>query len=217
MKFDHYVIGEINMEGAKELCSQFLSRETKKNVSIFLSSSGGDVDGALSMGSALQSIQRQGFLVHIHVGAVAHSAAVLLLQFANHRTMEAYATLRIHPMYMTYEETTMTVSDLNGEHASLAHAHYTYYDVLQRRSGRDIESLFAQQSHLAQDILLHPHHCLEWNLIDEILEYSFPEAPTISDPDNSPVVAAGSHIALPSSPGGPQKRRASSGRRTKKA
>lgn len=132
------------------------------------------MDGALVMGSAIQSIQRQGRKVHIHVGAVAHSAAVLLLQFANHRSMESYSTLRIHPLVAEYRRASLTISDLNGELDISSHAHYIYYEVLQRRTGRDTEEILRKAHHLRQDIILLPKDCLDWNLIDEVLDYSIP-------------------------------------------
>lgn len=175
MKFDHYLVGDITIEDCKEICKDLLSRTPRKDISFFLASNGGDVDGALSVGSAIQSIQRQGQKVHIHVGGIAHSAAVLLLQFANHRTMEAYSTLRIHPMQALYgKNTSFTISDLNGELDTLSYAHYVYYEVLKRRTGREVEDILHKSHHLRQDVLLYPKDCLEWNLIDEVLDYCIP-------------------------------------------
>jgi ATP-dependent protease ClpP protease subunit len=174
LKFDFYIVGDITIEKATSLCESILSKATKKNLSIFLSSAGGDVDAALAIGSVISFVQRQGKTVHIHVGAIAHSAAVMVLQFANHRSMENFATLRIHPLWSEYAGAAMTISELNAECDALRYAHYLYYDQLKRRSGYDVESLCEKSHHLRQDIFLYPDDCLKWNLIDEVLDYALP-------------------------------------------
>jgi ATP-dependent protease ClpP protease subunit len=110
----------------------------------------------------------------MHVGGVAHSAATLLLQFADIRSMEPYSTMRIHPITGDYDAQTLSISDLQGELDGFKYTHFIYYDILSRRSGKDVEALF-KRDHLAQDILLYPEDCIEWNLIDEILDYCIPD------------------------------------------
>jgi ATP-dependent protease ClpP protease subunit len=183
MKFDHLIVGEIDMELAHGVCEKLLMKAPKKEINIFLSSQGGDVDGTLSLGSAIQCVRRQGAKVHIHVGGIAHSSGALLLQFANRRTMESYATIRLHPLWASYPKQNLSISDLHGELDAMSYAHYIYYEVLQRRSGRNIENdLTAKQHHLRQDFLLLPHQCLEWGLIDEIIDYNIPSADEESHP-----------------------------------
>lgn len=185
MKFDHVIIGEIDLELAKTVCEKLLERAPKKGqeINIFLSSQGGDVDGALSIGSAIQCVRRQGAKVHIHVGGIAHSAAILLLQFANRRTMESYSSMRLHPMVLSLEAQDFTISSLNEQLDDLAYGDFIYYEVLQRRSGQDIQNdLIAKQHHHKQGMLLLPKDCLDRGLIDEIIDYNIPSGDEESHP-----------------------------------
>lgn len=175
MKFDAYLVGDITIEAAKDLSESMLSK-TPKNLSIFLSSEGGDVNGALTIGSAIQALQRQGKTVHIHCGGCAYSSGVLLLQFADRRTMEPYTSMLIHPATMLPKKGAwLSISELNGLADDLSYAEHCYFEVLQRRSGYDIYDLLNRAHYRRQEILLYPQDCLKWNLIDEILDYALPE------------------------------------------
>lgn len=176
MKFDLFAVGEITIDGAKEFCEKLISRTPKNDLSIFLSSEGGDINGALTMGAAIQAVQRQGKKVHIHVGGAAYSSGVLLLQFADRRTMEPYTSLLIHPATMApTEKAEYRISDLNGLVDDLSFAEHCYFEVLQRRSGYDLYELLNKAHYRRQEVLLTPRDCLKWNLIDEILPYALPE------------------------------------------
>lgn len=187
MKFDAFIVDAITIEGAKEFCEQLISRTPTKNISIFLSSEGGDINGALTMGSAIQAIQRQGREVHIHVGGCAYSSGVLLLQFANRRTMEPYTSMLVHPATYTPGKKPHTLSDLNGLTEDLAFAEHCYFEVLQRRTGFDIYHLLNSAHYRKQEIMLLPSDCLKWNLVDEILDYALPSVKqeTSIPPDDS--------------------------------
>lgn len=176
MKFDVFLVGEITIDGAKDFCERIISRTPKNDLSIFLSSEGGDINGALTMGAAIQAVQRQGKKVHVHVGGAAYSSGVLLLQFADRRTMEPYTSLLIHPATMApAEKAEYRISDLNGLVDDLSFAEHCYFEVLQRRTGYDLHELLNQAHYRRQEVLLLPRDCLKWNLIDEILPYALPE------------------------------------------
>ena len=176
MRFDAFLVGEITIDGAKDFCEQLISKTPRKDISIFLSSEGGDVNGALTMGAAIQAVQRQGRKVHIHVGGCAYSSGVLLLQFADRRTMEPYTSLLIHPHnFAPPKRAIYTISDLNGFVDDLSFGEYCYFEVLQRRTGYDLHELLNKAHYRKQEILLFPRDCLKWNLVDEILPYALPE------------------------------------------
>lgn len=175
MKFDAALVGEITIESAKDLCTELLMKPPK-DTSIFLSSEGGDVNGALTIGAAIQRIQRAGKQVHIHVGGCAYSSGVLLLQFADRRTMEPYTAMLIHPATLApIEKAEYRISDLNGLVDDLCFAEHCYFEVLQRRTGYDIFELLNRAHYRRQEVILYPQDCLRWNLVDEVLEYALPE------------------------------------------
>lgn len=175
MKFDVFAVGEITIDGAKDFCERVISKTPRNDLSIFLSSEGGDVNGALTMGSAIQAVQRQGKSVHIHVGGCAYSAGVLLLQFANHRSIEPYTSLLIHPATFESPERPFNLSDLNGAADDLSWAEHCYFEVIERRSGYEARQLLENAHYRKTQILLYPLDCLKWSLVDEIIPYALPE------------------------------------------
>lgn len=211
MKFDAYVVGDISMESAKDLCSDLLSKPSK-DTSIFLSSEGGDPTAALTIGAAIQHLQRAGKQVHIHVGGLAQSAAVLVVQFANKRTMEPYSSMLVHPIYLpgrapTEASDAMSISDLHGLADDLCYSEHCYFEVLQRRTGYDIQQLLEKAHYRRTQIMLYPADCLKWNLIDEILDYALPalrqETRIPGDDSLSNVIhldTTRGHAQIPSSP-----------------
>ncbi len=172
--FPHHIVVacEIhdNEEPIKELFDLILDTEAKAPLTIFLTSEGGHVDVALALGGAISNYQRRGGFLTIHVGGVAHSAATLLVQFANKRVIQPHTTFRIHEISSNYEGT-MSRTEMIGETKIFDNYDANYFDILAMRTGIKVDKWKELLAAEENDWLLDAKAILQYKLADEVISY----------------------------------------------
>ena len=96
------LIGELQ----QRLYTAHLNLQAGKPIQVYLTSPGGEVVAGMALISTIQQIQRQGRKVAIHIQGEAASMGSVLLQSADHRSVESYSTLLIHELSFAMEGST---------------------------------------------------------------------------------------------------------------
>ncbi|MBV8152529.1 MAG: Clp protease ClpP [Candidatus Eremiobacteraeota bacterium] len=133
-------------------------------VKLFLSSVGGNVFAGLALVSTINSLQRLGRQVHVHIEGVAMSMASVIAQAANYRTMEASAFFMLHEVWY---RSSGRVSDHSDERAFQERLQDTLYEIYAQRTGKSIE--YYRKKLYKTDWYLNADEALREGLVDAIL------------------------------------------------
>ena len=148
----------------QKLLRTHLNLAPETPITLFLSSVGGNVFAGLALVSTINSLQRLGRQVQVHIEGVAMSMASVIAQAANHRTMEASAFFMLHEVWY---RSSGRVSDHSDERAFQERLQDTLYQIYAQRTGKSIE--YYRKKLYKTDWYLDAEEALREGLVDAIL------------------------------------------------
>ncbi len=164
MLFFHSEIEEANVVPLQhQLMKTHLNLAPEKPITLFLSSVGGNVYAGLALVSTINSLQRLGRKVHVHIEGVAMSMASVIAQVADQRSMEASAFFMLHEVWY---KSSGRVSDHGDERAFQQRLQDTLYSIYSQRTGKSIE--YYRKKLYKNDWYLNAEEALREGLVDTI-------------------------------------------------
>lgn len=165
MLFFHSEIEEQHVVPLQQrLLRTHLNLPAETPITLFLSSVGGNVFSGLALVSTINSLQRLGRHVHVHIEGVAMSMASVIAQAANYRSMEASAFFMLHEVWY---KSSGRVSDHGDERAFQERLQDTLYQIYAHRTGKSIE--YYRKKLYKTDWYLDANEALRESLVDAVL------------------------------------------------
>jgi ATP-dependent protease ClpP protease subunit len=132
-------------------------------ITLYLSSMGGDIYSGMSLVSTIFEIQRQGRVVNIHVQGCALSMASLVLQAANHRSIDRSAYIMLHELASGFQG---KLSDQKDELKNNKRLEQTCLEIYSARTGKPT-TYYADKTR-KKDWYLTADEALKEKLVDEV-------------------------------------------------
>jgi len=141
-----------------------LNLDSKLPITLFLSSTGGSVYAGLALISTIHDIQRKGRKVNVHVQGVAMSMGSVIVQAADHRSIEPTAFFMLHEVSYGMQGTTADHEEERLFTTSLQDALFYHYSA---RTGKPIK-YYRDKTH-KKTWYLTAQEALAEGLVDEIV------------------------------------------------
>jgi ATP-dependent Clp protease protease subunit len=166
---DVYVIGDIEKETAKCAIEKLreLANESKKPITIYINSAGGNVTDGLAIHDAIRYLVSKGVEITIVVQGMAYSMGSVVLQAASpgRRLAFPHSWIMIHEpaKWAGWQSTTAAAQHLDR----LKQMQNQIYRILAERSGKPLRQIIRDTKRT--DFYLDAVHAREYGLIDDIL------------------------------------------------
>jgi len=166
---DVYLIGDIEKETAKCAIEKLreLANESKKPITIYINSAGGNVTDGLAIHDAIRHLVSKGVEITIVVQGMAYSMGSVVLQAASpgHRLAFPHSWIMIHEpaKWAGWQSTTAAAQHLDR----LKQMQSQIYRILAERSGKPLRQIIRDTKRT--DFYLDAVHAREYGLIDDIL------------------------------------------------
>jgi ATP-dependent protease ClpP protease subunit len=132
-------------------------------ITMYLSSFGGDLFAGMSFASTIQEMRRQNRRVNAHIVGCAMSAASIIAQAADHRSIEPNGWFMLHEISDVINGKTSDLRDQIEYHERLEEQTFTAYSM---RTGKPVE-YWRKKMH-RRDWFLSAAEALAEGLVDEI-------------------------------------------------
>jgi ATP-dependent Clp protease, protease subunit len=166
---DVYLIGDIEKDSAKAAIERLreLANESRKPISLYINSAGGNVTDGLALHDAIQQIVSRGIEVTIVVQGMAYSMGSVVLQAASpgRRFSFPHSWIMIHEpaKWAGWQSTTAAAQHLDR----LKRMQSQIYQLLAARSGKSLRQIIRDTRRV--DFYLDAWKAQEYGLIDEVI------------------------------------------------
>jgi ATP-dependent protease ClpP protease subunit len=130
---------------------------------ININSNGGDLEAALGVIDAIQSVRRAGATVVTTVQGTAASAATLISTAATTRRISRHSTMRVHQLSSGLFG---KKGELDDEHSNLSQMESLMFDIYKKQTRMTVKEI---RKLMSRELDLLPTECLEKGLVDEII------------------------------------------------
>jgi ATP-dependent Clp protease, protease subunit len=166
---DVYLIGDIEKDSAKAVIERLreLANDSKKPITLYVNSAGGNVTDGLALHDAIRYLVAQGVQVTIVVQGMAYSMGSVILQAASpgRRLAFPHSWIMIHEpaKWAGWQSTTAAAQHLDR----LKQMQSQIYRILSERSGKPLRQIIRDTKRT--DFYLDAGKAREYGLIDEVL------------------------------------------------
>jgi ATP-dependent Clp protease protease subunit len=166
---DIYIIGDIEKDAAKAAIERLreLASESRKPITIYINSAGGNVTDGLAIHDAVRYLVFKGFEITIVVQGMAYSMGSVVLQAASpgRRLAFPHSWMMIHEpaKWAGWQSTTAAAQHLDR----LKQMQSQIYRILADRSGKPLRQIIRDTKRT--DFYLDAVHAREYGLIDDVL------------------------------------------------
>jgi ATP-dependent Clp protease protease subunit len=166
---DIYLIGDIEKEAAKAAIERLreLASESRKPITIYINSAGGNVTDGLAIHDAIRYLVSKGFEITIVVQGMAYSMGSVVLQAASpgRRLAFPHSWIMIHEpaKWAGWQSTTAAAQHLDR----LKQMQNQIYRILADRSGKPLRQIIRDTKRT--DFYLDAVHAREYGMIDDVL------------------------------------------------
>ena len=186
---DVYLIGDIEKDTARATIERLreLANESRRPISLYINSAGGNVTDGLALHDAIQQLVAQGVEIAVVVQGMAYSMGSVVLQAASpgKRLAFPHSWIMIHEpaKWAGWQSTTAAAQHLDR----LKQMQSQIYQIMANRSGRPLRQIIRDTRRV--DFYLDAWRAREYGLIDEVIgasaETGRPEAAAESGSDAS--------------------------------
>lgn len=198
---DIYLVGDIEKDTARQAIEKLreLANESRKPISIYINSAGGNVTDGLALHDTIRHLVSQGYEITIIVQGMAYSMGSIVLQAASpgRRFAFPHSWIMIHEpaKWAGWQSTSAAAQHLDR----LKQMQSQIYRILAERSGKPLRQIIRDTKRT--DFYLDAIRAKEYGLIDDVLgpvdavkpEPSDTTAPSTADTVDSPQIAAAEH------------------------
>ena len=169
---DVYLIGDIEKDTARQAIEKLreLANESRKPISIYINSAGGNVTDGLAIHDAVRHIISRGIEITIIVQGMAYSMGSIVLQAASpgRRFAFPHSWIMIHEpaKWAGWQSTTAAAQHLDR----LKQMQNQIYQIMSARSGRPLKQIIRDTRRV--DFYLDAWRAKEYGLIDEVIGVS---------------------------------------------
>ena len=201
---DVYLFGDITTDSVTVAVEKLLTLPLGDR-HIWIGSTGGDIDAAIILASAIDLIRRNGYTVTTHAAGVANSCAVFIFQLGDHRTISPHTSMLIHKVFLEPDEGgEWEQGDLTAQLQGVVNSTNFFFQTLAERSGQSFDFIRHQVQNNHGQWFLSASEIIAFNLADEVI----PFAPYIKNENHtsndvgaestsSPVVSLSSRTTRP--------------------
>lgn len=143
-----------------------LNLPKSRDLLLNLSSVGGEIYSGIALASTIQQIRRTGRRVNVHIQGTAQSMASLIMQAADHRTIEPNAWLMIHEIRHTLPSDGEKTSAFMDEAKFAERVEEQTWSFYTARTGKPYSYYHAKMHR--RDWFLNAEEALAERLVDEI-------------------------------------------------
>ena len=168
-----FIRGEINEESEEKFVRslRYCMSIDIKNIYVYISSEGGDVDSGCAIIDEINGAKKQGFKIHTIAVGKAYSAAAYILTFGSVRYATENASIMLHPILFDLD-----MDYIANQKAYTAFTDYKYADIInkvakncKRKTKASINKFVEEIQH---GLWLCPKEAKKLKAIDEIWDYS---------------------------------------------
>ena len=168
-----FIRGEINEESEEKFVRslRYCMSIDIKNIYVYISSEGGDVDSACAIIDEINGAKKQGFKIHTIAIGKAYSAGAYILTFGSVRYATENASIMLHPILFDLD-----MDYIANQKAYTAFTDYKYADIInkvakncKRKTKSSINKFVEEIQH---GLWLCPKEAKKLKVIDEIWDYS---------------------------------------------
>src|SRR5687768_3046526 len=166
---DIYLIGDLEKDSARAVIERMreLANESRKPITIFMNTAGGNVTDGLAIHDAIRFLVMQGMQITVIVQGMAYSMGSVVLQAASpgRRLAFPHSWIMIHEpaKWAGWQSTTAAAQHLDR----LKQMQSQIYRILSDRSGRPLRQIIRDTKRT--DFYLDAAKAKEYGLIDEVL------------------------------------------------
>jgi ATP-dependent Clp protease protease subunit len=166
---DIYLIGDIDKDSARAVIERLreLANDSRKPISIYMNTAGGNVTDGLAIHDAIRFLVMQGVQVTVVVQGMAYSMGSIVLQAASpgRRLAFPHSWIMIHEpaKWAGWQSTTAAAQHLDR----LKQMQSQIYRILSERSGKPLRQIIRDTKR--NDFYLDAMKAKEYGLIDDIL------------------------------------------------
>ena len=168
-----FIRGEINEESEEKFVRslRYCMSIDIKNIYVYISSEGGDVDSACAIIDEMNGAKKQGFKIHTIAIGKAYSAAAYILTFGSVRHATENASIMLHPILFDLD-----MDYVANQKAYTAFTDYKYADIINKvaknckKKTKSAIDKFVQE--IQHGLWLCPKQAKKMKIIDFIWDYS---------------------------------------------
>jgi ATP-dependent protease ClpP protease subunit len=168
-----FIRGEINEESEEKFVRslRYCMSIDIKNIYVYISSEGGDVDSACAIIDEMNGAKTQGFKIHTIAIGKAYSAAAYILTFGSVKYATENASIMLHPILFDLD-----MDYIANQKAYTAFTDYKYADIINKvannckKKTKSAIDKFVQE--IQHGLWLCPKQAKKMKIIDFIWDYS---------------------------------------------
>ena len=168
-----FIRGEINEESEEKFVRslRYCMSIDIKNIYVYISSEGGDVDSACAIIDEMNGAKKQGFKIHTIAIGKAYSAAAYILTFGSVKYATENASIMLHPILFDLD-----MDYVANQKAYTAFTDYKYADIINKVAKNCKKKTKSAIDKFIQDIQhglwICPKQAKKMKIIDFIWDYS---------------------------------------------
>ena len=168
-----FIRGEINEESEEKFVRslRYCMSIDIKNIYVYISSEGGDVDSACAIIDEMNGAKTQGFKIHTIAIGKAYSAAAYILTFGSVKYATENASIMLHPILFDLD-----MDYIANQKAYTAFTDYKYADIINKVANNCKKKTKSAIDKFIQDIQhglwICPKQAKKMKIIDFIWDYS---------------------------------------------
>jgi ATP-dependent protease ClpP protease subunit len=168
-----FIRGEINEESEEKFVRslRYCMSIDIKNIYVYISSEGGDVDSACAIIDEMNGAKTQGFKIHTIAIGKAYSAAAYILTFGSVKYATENASIMLHPILFDLD-----MDYIANQKAYTAFTDYKYADIINKvannckKKTKSAIDKFVQE--IQHGLWICPKQAKKMKIIDFIWDYS---------------------------------------------